>query len=101
LRSNFGAALHASYPSLAYVDRYPATYPADVEGSDDAWTGEATPPSGATAADVTRLLTGLADPHGALAGPSADRSETRGILFRTSTDGQMIAWHVVDPRCLT
>ncbi len=95
---DFGAALRARYPSLAYVERYRATYPADVEGSDDAWTRNATPPAGATAADVTRLLTGLADQHVALTGPNAGKSETLGVLFRTSTDGHMIAWHVVDPR---
>ena len=95
---DFGAALRASYPSLVYVERYRAAYPADVDGSDDAWTGKAAPPSSATAADVTRLLTGLADQHVALTGPNAGKSETLGVLFRTSTDGHMIAWHVVDPR---
>jgi hypothetical protein len=97
---DFGAALRASYPSLVYVERYRAAYPADVEGSDDAWTGKAAPPSSATAADVTRLLTGLADQHVALTGPNAGKSETLGVLFRTSADGHMIAWHVVDPRIL-
>ncbi len=95
---DFSAALRASYPSLVYVERYRAAYPSDVEGSNDGWTGKATPPSDATAADVTRLLTGLADQHVALAGPDAGKSETLGVLFRTSTDGHMIAWHVVDPR---
>ena len=95
---DFSAALRASYPSLVYVERYRAAYPSDVEGSNDGSTGKATPPSDATAADVTRLLTGLADQHVALAGPDARKSETLGVLFRTSTDGHMIAWHVVDPR---
>lgn len=92
------AELRDIYPSLGYVSAYRAAYPADVTGSDDFWTG--TPDAslhGATASEVTRLLVGLADQHTALAGPKAGASETLGVLFRTSADGRMIVWRVIDP----
>ncbi len=91
------AALETSYPSLAYVERYRSEYPEDVEGTDLSWLQLDAAPALVTPADVTRLLMGLADQHVALAGPKAGKTETLGVLFRTSTDGAMTVWRVLEP----
>ncbi|ETC88124.1 hypothetical protein I4699_02040 [Xanthomonas hortorum pv. carotae] len=46
---------------------------------------------------MTQLLTGLADQHVALSEPKAGKTETLGVLFRTSSDGQMVVWRILDP----
>ncbi|MFC0154744.1 S41 family peptidase [Xanthomonas dyei] len=92
------AYLRAHYPSLKYVERYRATHPEDVQGSDEAWATSASLAPETTASDVSRRLVGLADQHVALAGAKAGKTETLGVLFRTSSDGQMIVWRILDAR---
>lgn len=45
---------------------------------------------------LTNALLPFADQHIALTGPKAGKSETLGVLFRTSSDGSMIVWRVFD-----
>ncbi|MGI8839571.1 MAG: S41 family peptidase [Caulobacteraceae bacterium] len=91
------AYLRHAYPSLAYVDRYRQDFPAEVEGSDAAWSIHKTLPPIATAREAVAALIGLGDQHVALTGPKAGKTETLGVLFRTSADGHMIAWRVFGP----
>lgn len=94
-----GAALKAqivkTYPSLVYVDRYRQAFPDEVLGQTPFWHGAA--PKITDARSLTAALLPLADQHVALVGPKAGKSETLGVLFRTSSDGSMIAWRVFDP----
>jgi len=89
------AHLQANYPSLAYVERYRAAYPAEVQGSDALWTTAALP-TVVNASQLVMSLVGLQDQHVGLGGSAAGQTETLGVLFRTSSDGQMIAWRVFD-----
>ena len=41
-------------------------------------------------------LAELQDPHVSLVGKSAGKTETLGVLFRTSSDGNMVVWRVFD-----
>jgi hypothetical protein len=94
-----GAALKAqivkTYPSLAYVDRYRQVFPDEVLGQTPFWHGTA--PKIADAKSLMAALLPLADQHVALTGSKAGKSETLGMLFRTSSDGSMIVWRVFDP----
>ncbi|NJB79637.1 S41 family peptidase [Xanthomonas arboricola] len=93
-----GAYLRTHYPSLRYVERYRATHPEDVLGSADAWAASARLAPETTASAVSRRLVGLADQHVALTGAKAGKTETLGVLFRTSSDGHMIVWRILDAR---
>jgi hypothetical protein len=91
------AELHRAYPWLAYVERYRRAYPAEVQGTDVLWHAGAPLPRVRTSGDLVRARVGLQDQHVSLAGPRAGGSGTRGVLFRTSSDGHMIVWRVFDP----
>ncbi len=95
-----GAVLRAqarqAYPSLLYVDRYRARFPDEAQGATPFWSADAPTPAIAQSDDLVRALAGLEDQHVALIGPKAGKTETLGALFRTSTDGSMIAWRVFD-----
>jgi hypothetical protein len=99
-----GAALRAhlqqSYPSLVYVERYRESFPEETQGSDALWNATR-PPELSSRDQLVRALAALEDQHVALAGPGAGPTETLGVLFRTSTDGHMIAWRVFDPAVTT
>ncbi|MDF4004461.1 S41 family peptidase [Luteibacter sp. PPL552] len=77
------------------MDRYRSEFPEDVIGTNAAWSGGQ--PAIQTADDVVAALTGLADQHVAITGPKAGAKETLGVLFRTSSDGHMVVWRVLDP----
>jgi len=47
--------------------------------------------------DLVAALVWLEDQHVALVGPEVGKSETLGLMLRTSTDGEMIVWRVFDP----
>ncbi|MDC8747675.1 S41 family peptidase [Xanthomonas campestris] len=94
-------SLRREYPSLLYVERYRAAYPQDVQGSTDAWKTATTVPRDATASALSQRLVGLADQHVALTGDKAGKTETLGVLFRTSSDGHLVVWHVLDARITT
>ncbi|WP_167759860.1 S41 family peptidase [Massilia horti] len=87
--------LRDTYPSLAYVERYRATYPEEVQGTNALWSDARLPPA-STAGDLVSALAGLADYHVSLKGRGAGKSETLGVLFRTSSDNQMVVWRVFD-----
>jgi ketosteroid isomerase-like protein len=84
-----------TYPSLAYVERYRKAYPKEAQGSNILWSNAPLPPA-STAKDLVSALVGLADYHVSLKGPAAGKSETLGVLFRTSSDNQMVVWRVFD-----
>lgn len=87
--------LRSSYPSLAYVERYRIAYPEEVQGTNALWSDASLPPAD-TAEEITSALIGLQDYHVSLKGPGAGRAETLGVLFRTSSDNQMVVWRVFD-----
>jgi hypothetical protein len=87
--------LQHHYPSLAYVERYRAAYPADQTAAPAPWLATAADP-GTDPADVVWALTALADQHVGIGGPKAGKTETLGALFRTATDGRMVVWQVFD-----
>ena len=86
------AELHQHYPSLDWVARYRAAYPAEAQGDDALWRG-ATAPALDTPGALVDALVALQDQHVALAG----KQESLGVLFRTSSDGAMAVWRHVDP----
>jgi hypothetical protein len=87
--------LRNTYPSLAYVERYRTTYSEEVQGTTALWS-DAPLPLASTASDLVSALLGLEDYHVSLKGPGAGKSETLGVLFRTSSDNRMIVWRVFD-----
>jgi C-terminal processing protease CtpA/Prc len=87
--------LHDTYPSFEYVERYRAAYPEEVQGTTSLWSDGPLPPA-STAQDLVSALVGLADYHVSLKGRGAGKSETLGVLFRTSSDNQMVVWRVFD-----
>jgi C-terminal processing protease CtpA/Prc len=87
--------LRNSYPSLAYVERYRNAYPEEVQGTTALWSDAPLPPA-STAQEITSALVGLGDYHVSLKGPGAGSAETLGVLFRTSSDNQMVVWRVFD-----
>lgn len=87
--------LQKTYPSFAYVERYRTAYSKEVQGTNALWSDAPLPPA-STASDLVSALVGLADYHVSLKGPGAGRSETLGVLFRTSSDNQMVVWRVFD-----
>ncbi|HEY0026799.1 MAG TPA: DUF4440 domain-containing protein [Allosphingosinicella sp.] len=89
--------LRDTYPSLAYVERYRKAYPEEVQGSSSLWS-DAFLPAASTAKELVSALVGLADYHVSLKGPGAGKSETLGVLFRTSSDNQMVVWRVLDTK---
>ncbi len=89
--------IRTTYPSLLYVDRYRSLYPDEAQGTAALWSLDAPPPTIATPDDLVQALSGLEDQHVALTGPKAGKTETLGVLFRTSTDGSAIVWRVFDP----
>ena len=91
------AQLRQSYPSLAYVDRYRRQFPAEAQGDTSLWDGKGGAPRLRNGVDLTKALLGLQDQHVSLGGLQAGRTESLGILFRTSTDAHMVVWRVFDP----
>lgn len=89
--------VRTTYPSLLYVEQYRRRFPDEVQDAPLFWLPGAVAPRVGSPADLTRALTALEDQHVALAGPVAGKAETPGVLFRTSTDGDMIVWRVFDP----
>jgi len=83
------------YPSLLYVDKYREGFPNEIQGTKAFWSA-ASPPNVAQPNDLIAALAQLQDPHVSLVGKRAGKSETLGVLFRTSSDGNMIVWRVFD-----
>lgn len=84
------------YPSLRYVERYRAAYHQEVQGTAPIWT----PGPDArieTSRALVEALAQLQDQHVALVGAKAGRTETLGVLFRSSADGGLVAWRNFDP----
>lgn len=88
--------LRKTYPSLAYVERYRRSFPAEIQGDESLWSTTAPAPRLRTSSDVVRALSGLQDHHVSLSAAKGARSESLGVLFRTSTDGGMVVWRVFD-----
>jgi hypothetical protein len=91
------AHLRQHYPSLEYVARYRSSFPAEIQGDDALWSAKAPLPKLGSGMELTQALVGLQDQHVSLAGPKAGKTETLGVLFRTSSDGHMIVWRVFEP----
>src|ERR1700722_1786265 len=85
-----------AYPSLLYVDRYRRAFPNEVQGTAPFWTDDGTDLRIDHPTQLIAALAELQDPHVSLAGKSAGRPETLGLLFRTSSDGNMVVWRVFD-----
>lgn len=83
------------YPSLRYVERYRAAFPAESQPGTAVWSG-ATLPAITGAPALVRALVVLQDQHVAIVGPKAGKAETLGVLFRSSADGGLVAWRVFD-----
>lgn len=92
--------LARDYPSLLYVDRYRAAFPHEVQGNAPIWSARSAQAI-ADPASVVGALAHLQDQHVALVGPKAGKTETLGVLFRSSADGGLVAWHVFDPSAAT
>jgi hypothetical protein len=92
--------LVAHYPSLAYVDRFRATYADDALGNDRLWNGRK-PPSVTSLRALTDALLALADRHVSVRSKTAGPPESLGVLFRSSSDGLMVVWRVLDERIRT
>ncbi|ELX07985.1 hypothetical protein Jab_2c00260 [Janthinobacterium sp. HH01] len=90
------AELRQHYPSLAWVERYRQAYPTEALGNDALLRG-APAPALETVNDLFKALTALQDQHVAVAGPKAGKQESLGVLFRTSSDGAMSVWRIIDP----
>jgi C-terminal processing protease CtpA/Prc len=85
-----------AYPSLLYVDTYRRTFPNEAQGTATFWSGDAAELRIDHPRQLIATLAELQDPHVSFAGKSAGKSETLGLLFRTSSDGRMIVWRVFD-----
>src|ERR1700722_13162248 len=85
-----------AYPSLLYVDKYRAAFPSEVQGTETFWSSDRTALRIGRAGELISALAELEDPHVALVGKSAGKTETLGVLFRTSSDGNMVVWHIFD-----
>ena len=94
------AHLQETYPSLTYVERYRRDYPEEVQGTDALWSSGSAPDL-TTASDLVQMLVGLEDQHVAIVGTKAGKTETLGVMFRTSTDGAMVVWRVFDSAVAT
>jgi hypothetical protein len=91
------AHLQQHYPSLDYVARYRSSFPAEIQGDDALWSAKAPLPKLGSAVELTQALVGLQDQHVSVVGAKAGKTETLGVLFRTSSDGHMIVWRVFEP----
>jgi Peptidase family S41 len=85
-----------AYPSLLYVDKYRRAFPNEVQGTAPFWTDDGTELHIDHPTQLIAALAELQDPHVSLAGKSAGKPETLGLLFRTSSDGNMVVWRVFD-----
>jgi|KBSSwiStaDraftv2_1062776.scaffolds.fasta_scaffold60311_2 hypothetical protein len=85
-----------TYPSLAYVERYRRSFPAEIQGDDSLWSATKSAPRVRSASDAVRVLASLQDHHVSLSAATGTRSESLGVLFRTATDGSMVVWRVFD-----
>src|SRR5262249_40961065 len=85
-----------SYPSLAYVERYRASFPDEVRGKQAFWTANAKLSDLSEPAVLAATIAQLEDQHVALIGPKAGKTETLGLLLRTATDGSAIVWRIFD-----
>ena len=90
------AELLKNYPSLHYVERYRQLFPDQVQGSEQLWRGTPIAALDHTS-DLYGALAALQDQHVSLTGPGAGKSETLGIVLRTSTDNHVVVWRVIDP----
>ena len=84
------------YPSLLYVDHYRAAYPDEIQGTRPIWS-EGSAPAVPDSQSLVEALAQLQDQHVALVGAKAGKTETLGVLFRSSADGSLIAWRDFDP----
>lgn len=84
------AHVRQSYPSLAYVEQYRKAYPDEVQSPPR-------PQQLRTGADLVAELAALQDQHVSLRGQRAGKTETLGILLRTSSDNGLVIWRVIDP----
>lgn len=91
------AYLQRSYPSLAYVARYRAAFPAERQGDDAAWSVSARVPVLQSNEELVDALAALEDQHVAVAASPSGGTETLGVLLRTATDGSLLVWRVFDP----
>ncbi len=85
-----------AYPSLLYVDKYRRAFPNEVQGTGTFWSDDGTELRLDHPTQLIAALAELQDPHVSLAGKSAGKPETLGLLFRTSSDGSMVVWRVFD-----
>ncbi len=85
-----------AYPSLLYVDKYRAAFPNEVQGTKTFWSSAGTDLRIGHPRQLIATLAELQDPHVSLVGKSAGKSETLSVLFRTSSDGNMVVWRVFD-----
>jgi hypothetical protein len=83
------------YPSLRYVERYREAYPYEAQGTAPIWKPGAEARIGNSRA-LIEALAQLQDQHVALVGAKAGRTETLGVLFRSSADGGLVAWRIFD-----
>jgi C-terminal processing protease CtpA/Prc len=88
------AHLRQTYPSLEYVQRQRALFPDEAQGAALAWREGGADPPMATEREVVEALAQLGDQHVALVGPRAGKAETLGVLFRSASDGSLVAWRV-------
>jgi hypothetical protein len=91
------AQLRQSYPSFAYVARYRAAFPAEIQGDDRLWTAAGGPPALRSNDALVDALAPLQDQHVAVGGSGSGGTETLGVLMRSATDGSLVAWRVFDP----
>ena len=91
------AEVRAHYPSVAYVARYRAAFPAERQGDDVLWMALAGAPVLRSNEALVEILATLQDQHVAVAEGQAGGTETLGVLFRTATDGSLMVWRVFDP----
>jgi hypothetical protein len=90
------AELRQHYPSLAWVERYRAAFPADVQGTEALWR-DPVPPTLSTYSELVAALAALQDQHVAVVDLHGGKQETLGVLFRTGSDGAVVVWRHIDP----
>lgn len=88
------AHLLQAYPSLPYVDRYREAFPDEIQGGAAFWSADPASPDFDKPEHLVAGLAQLQDQHVALVGPRAGKAETLGVLFRSATDGSLVAWRV-------
>jgi hypothetical protein len=88
--------VRASYPSLLYVDTYRRMFPDEIQGATPFWSAHDAALDTNRPGALIGALRELQDPHVSLVGKRAGKPETLGVLFRTSSDGEMVIWRIFD-----